>query len=140
MDIIVIMAHFTEVENVAETFLESHYVHSLQINLGLGLNPILELFLDFFPVLFVVLDELNFLWLFYWRNQLLHLCFIDWVCSFQFSFFYQPEQVSGGSFIVVEFIGIGLSFLFVKFVRVEKDSDFLVVLFAFFVLFSIVNG
>jgi hypothetical protein len=139
VDVIIIMAHFAEVENVAKTFFEPCSVDSFELNFGLGLDSIVELILDFFPVLFIVLNQFDFLGLFYCCNKLLHFCPIYRVFSFNFSLFYQSKQVSSGSFIVVEFVNIRLLFLFVEFIRVEKNFDFFVILFAFFVLFLIVD-
>lgn len=62
MKVVVIVAHGAEVKDIAETFFEPGSVDSFQIDLGLALNFVFELFLHFFPVLFIVLDQFHFLW------------------------------------------------------------------------------
>jgi hypothetical protein len=57
MKVVVIVTHGTEVKDIAETFFESGSVDSFQIDLGLGLHFVPELFLHFFPVLFIILDQ-----------------------------------------------------------------------------------
>ena len=86
MKVVVIVAHGAEVKNIAETFFEPGSVDSFQIDLGLGLNFVFELFLHFFPVLLVILDQFYLLRFSDRCYQLFNLGLVHWVSSFEFSF------------------------------------------------------